>query len=101
MCFSEVIPAVPCSNVDVTAVLADRVILHVLRPVHAPDHPANVVPELAVAVNTTAAPLEKLAVQLPGQLIPAGLLVTVPAPVPALATVSWMLPPPDPIPIPR
>jgi hypothetical protein len=68
--------------------------------VQAPDHPAKVSPELGVAVNTTAAPLEKLAVQVPGQLIPAGLLVTVPAPVPALFTVSWMLPPPDPDPDP-
>ena len=57
---------------------------------HAPDHPANVVPSSGVAVNATAVPLGKLAVQLCGQLIPAGVLVTVPAPVPALFTVSWI-----------
>jgi len=68
--------------------------------VHRPDHPAKVVPELGVAVNATAAPLEKLAVQLPGQLIPPELLVTVPPPVPALATVTWTLPPPEPDPDP-
>jgi hypothetical protein len=96
----DVRPAVPCSKVAATAVLADGVKLQVPLPVHAPDHPAKVVPELGVAVNATAAPLEKLAVQLPGQLIPAGLLATVPAPVPALVTVSWTLPEPDPDPDP-
>jgi hypothetical protein len=87
-----VIPAVPCSNVDVTVVLADIVNLHVPRPVHRPDQPANVVEFSGVAVNTTTAPLEKLAVQVPGQLIPDGELVTFPPPVPALATVSWVDP---------
>jgi hypothetical protein len=55
--------------------------------VQLPDHPAKVVPDSGAAVNTTAVPLGKLALQLPGQLIPAGLLVTVPVPVPALFTV--------------
>lgn len=92
-------PAVPCSNVDVTVVLACRVSLHVPRPVHRPDHPAKVLPPLGTAVNVTPVPLEKLAVQVPGQSIPAGLLVTVPPPLPALVTVSWTgEPPPDPVP---
>jgi hypothetical protein len=56
--------------------------------VQLPDHPEKVVPGSAAAVNTTAVPLVKLAEQVPGQLIPAGLLVTVPAPVPALFTVT-------------
>ncbi|MGB8477374.1 MAG: hypothetical protein WCE63_00855 [Acidobacteriaceae bacterium] len=47
-------------------------------------------PASGVAVNTTTVPLGKLAVQLCGQLIPAGVLVTVPPPVPALFTVSWI-----------
>jgi len=57
--------------------------------VHAPDHPAKLLPPWGTAVNTTAVPLGKLAVQLCGQSMPAGLLVTVPAPFPALSTVSW------------
>ena len=84
------IPAVPCSNVAVSVVLAVIVRLHVAMPVQRPDHPAKVVAVSGVAVNTTADPVGKLAVQLPGQLIPAGLLVTVPPPVPALFTVSWI-----------
>lgn len=85
----------PCSNVGVTVTPVVSVRLHVPFPVHAPDHPSKVLPESAVAVNTTAVPLGKLAVQVCGQLIPAGALVTVPVPVPALATVSWI---PEPVP---
>jgi hypothetical protein len=48
------------------------------------------VPAAGAAVNTTAVPLVKLAVQSCGQSIPAGALVTVPVPVPALVTVSWI-----------
>ena len=82
--------AIPSSNVGVAAVLVSRVSLHVPVPVHGPDHPAKVVPASGADVNTTAVPLGKLAVQLCGQLIPAGVLVTVPAPLPTLFTVSWM-----------
>jgi hypothetical protein len=40
-----------------------------------------------VAVKVTAAPLLKVAEQVLPQLMPAGLLVMVPLPVPAFATV--------------
>lgn len=94
------ISAVPCSNVGVTEALACSVRLHFPIPEHAPDHPAKVEPDSGVAVNTTAVPLGKLAVHVCGQLIPAGVLVTVPWPVPALVTVSWTDEPPDPDPVP-
>lgn len=80
--------AVPASNSGVTVVLASMVRSHVPKPVQRPDHPAKVVPAAGTAVNTTFFPLEKPAVQVCGQLIPEGLLVTVPVPVPALCTVS-------------
>jgi len=41
-----------------------------------------------VAVSVTSVPLAKLAVQVVPQSIPAGVLVTVPAPDPALKTLS-------------
>jgi hypothetical protein len=88
MCLSEVIPAVPSSNVAATAAFEARFTLQAAIPVHAPDHPAKVFPASVVSVNTTV-PWVKLAEQVPGQLIPAGELVTVPVPVPALVTVSW------------
>jgi len=49
---------------------------------------AKVEPEAAVAVNVTWVPDGKLELQVPGQLIPVGALVTVPVPVPALLTVN-------------
>lgn len=57
-------------------------------PLQAPLHPANVEPAVGVSLSVTCWPLLKLAVQPPPQLIPVGLLVTVPAPVPAFVTVS-------------
>jgi hypothetical protein len=50
-------------------------------PLHAPPYPENWNPEPAVAVRVTEVPDGKLAVQVVGQLIPAGLLLTVPVPV--------------------
>src|SRR5690349_20651018 len=55
----------------------------------------NVEPALAVAVNVTEVPLAKLAEQVAPQLIPEGLLVTVPVPLPAGVTVKlkFVMPP--------
>jgi hypothetical protein len=69
-------------NVAVTDVFADSEMSQEPVPVQAPDHPANVDPEAAVAVSVTDVPLLKFAVQVAPQLIPEGLLVTVPEPVP-------------------
>lgn len=61
---------------------------HAPVPVHAPLQPVNVEPAVGVSVMVTTVPLAKFAVHVPGQLIPAGLLVTVPVPFPAGVTVS-------------
>ena len=55
-------------------------------PWHAPDQPTKILPVAAVARSVTDAPLLKLAVQVPGQLMPLGLLVMVPEPPPAELT---------------
>lgn len=49
-------------------------------PVHAPLKPEKLFPDVGVAVNETAAPSANVPVQVVGQLMPAGLLVTVPWP---------------------
>src|SRR2546422_8375468 len=53
-----------------------------------PVQPVKVEPAAGVAVSVTAVPLAKLAVHVAPQVMPAGALVTVPLPVPALLTVS-------------
>lgn len=57
-------------------------------PLHAPDQPAKVELAAGVSVSVTCVPRLKLAVHVEGQLIPAGVLDTLPAPVPARVTVS-------------
>ena len=69
-------------KVAVTEALAERVTLQAAVPVQAPDQPAKVTPELGAALSVTAVPLAKLAEQVCPQLMPAGVLVMVPAPVP-------------------
>jgi hypothetical protein len=75
-------------NVAVTLVFAVRATVHVDVPVQPPDQPVNVEVAFGAAVKVTAVPLLKPAVQVAPQLMPAGVLVIVPLPVPALCTVS-------------
>jgi hypothetical protein len=76
------------SNSAVTVAAALRVTAQVPVPLHAPDQPANVDPEAALAVSVTCVPLAKFELHVPGQLMPDGLLVTVPEPEPVVVTVS-------------
>ena len=57
-------------------------------PLHDPLHPLNVEPAVGLAVSVTAVPTGKPAAQVLPQSIPAGLLVTLPPPVPILLIVS-------------
>ena len=56
--------------------------------VQAPDHPVNVEPAVMVAVRVTEVLWLYEYEQVAPQLIPAGLEVTVPEPVPVLVTVK-------------
>src|SRR3989454_9468469 len=75
------------AKVAVTVVAAETVTTHGAVPLHPPPlHPTNSEPPSGAAVSVTTVPLKKLAEQLEPQLMPSGVLVTVP--VPALETVS-------------
>jgi hypothetical protein len=76
-------------NVAVTdlAALIDSVQV-VVAPVQAPLQPVKLEPAPATAVSVTLAPLTKLNWHVAPQSMPAGLLETEPAPVPAVATES-------------
>lgn len=75
-------------NVAVTLCAEFIVTVQVPVPLHAPLHPANVLPLPGVAVSVTCVPLLKFALHVLGQLIPLGALTTLPVPVPASVTVS-------------
>jgi hypothetical protein len=64
------------------------VTVRVVVPVPSPLHPSKVEPASGVAVSVTVDPLLKLAEHVAPQLIPAGLLVTVPLPAPVFVTES-------------
>src|SRR5207253_1418283 len=82
-------------KVAVTAVAAETVTTHVPAPLHPPPlQPVKAEPAAGLAVRVTAVPLAKLAEQIAPQLIPAGLLATVPAPAPAAETVTTHVPAP-------
>ena len=76
-------------KVAVTFCAAVIVTVQVPVPLHPPPlQPVKVEPPEGVAVSVTLVPLVKLALHVLPQLIPAGLLVTVPLPVPFSVTVS-------------
>jgi hypothetical protein len=75
-------------NVAVTEELLDTVILQAPVPLQAPPHPAKVEPWPGVAVSVTCVPDWKVAMQVLPQLIPDGLLLMVPVPVPAAWTCN-------------
>jgi hypothetical protein len=58
-------------------------------PLQAPLQPMKLMPWVGVAVSVTGVPLVKLALHVDGQLIPAGLLTTVPLPVKLTASVKF------------
>ena len=57
-------------------------------PEHAPLHPVNVDPAEGVAVRLTFWPCAKFPVQVAVQLMPLGVLTTVPLPVPLIVRLS-------------
>jgi hypothetical protein len=75
--------------VALTLVAFDMVTTQLPVPEQPPPlQPMNAVPKAGRAVRVTVVPLEKLATQVAPQLIPAGALVTVPLPVPAIVMAS-------------
>ena len=70
----------------VTDLTASMVTVRVVVPVPSPLQPLKVEPASGVAVSVTLVPLLKLAEQVAPQLMPTGLLVTVPLPAPVLLT---------------
>ena len=82
--------SVRCTRVKVavTDLAASIVRLQDPGPEHAPLQPVKVEPAAGVAVSVTVAPSAKDALQVAPQLIPEGLLVTVPEPLPAFKTAS-------------
>jgi hypothetical protein len=57
-------------------------------PLHPPDHPEKVALDAGAALRVTSVPAEKPAVHVDPQLMPEGLLVMLPPPVPDVVTVS-------------
>src|SRR5438132_6829110 len=75
-------------KVAVAVVAAESVTVQAPVPEQPPLQPVKVEPAAGTAVSVTAVPFVKLAEQVAPQVIPAGLLVTVPVPAPAGVTVN-------------
>src|SRR5450755_266456 len=68
------------AKVAVTAAAAESVIVHAPVPLHAPPQPEKIEPAAGVSVSVTCVFCANTATHVDGQLMPAGLLVTVPLP---------------------
>src|SRR5437660_12284131 len=75
------------AKVAMTARAALIVTLQVPVPVQLPLQPVKVAPAAGAGVRVTTVPVVRAVEQVAPQEIPAGLLVTVPLPAPALVTV--------------
>lgn len=84
---SAKVPTWLVSKVAVTALAAFMVTVQVPVPVQAPLQPAKLEPAAAVALRVTLVFSVKLEVQVLPQLIPAGVLLMAPPPVPAFVTL--------------
>jgi hypothetical protein len=71
-----------------TVVFAFIVTLQAPAPLHPPAHAPNVEVAAGVSVSVTTVPAANVPWHVVPQLMPAGLLVMVPPPVPELCTVS-------------
>jgi hypothetical protein len=76
-------------NAAITVVSAFTVTVHAAVPLQPPPlHPENVEPEAAAAVRVTLVPATTVSVQSLPHVIPTGVLVTVPVPVPLRVMAS-------------
>src|SRR6185369_306071 len=87
---SDVVVADRAPKAAATEVGPPMVSVHDAVPEHAPLQPRNTMPAPGAAVSVTAVLGRKSALQVVPQLMPAGTLLTVPAPV--VATVSGIVP---------
>jgi hypothetical protein len=82
-----------CTKLAVTEVAALTLTVHVPVPEQPPPlQPVNMEPAVGVAAKVTALPLVNACEQVAPQEMPAGALVTLPLPAPAVVTVSACLP---------
>lgn len=81
-------------NAAPTEVFALSVTVQVPVPLQAPDHPLNDESESEAALSETEVPALNEAEHVPGQVMPLGVLIIEPLPVPDVTTVSvsgWLL----------
>jgi len=74
--------------VAVTVLAAFIVTVQLPVPLQAPDQPAKKAPLVGVATSFTLVPELNDALHVPGQLMPAGVLITMPLELPARVTVN-------------
>jgi len=75
-------------KVAVATIFAFMVMVQGPVPLHDPVQPAKKDPFAGTAVSLTCVPDPNIALHVEGQLMPAGVLVTVPVPLPASITVN-------------